>query len=53
MSLSKDGAIWDYFENPETFNDLVADANVKVKCKVCRDAVSCAKKATSNLVTRS
>lgn len=51
MSLSKAGGIWEYFDKPEKFNDLLADVNVKVKCKVCRDLVSCSKKATSNLVT--
>lgn len=51
MSLSKAGTIWEYFDKPEKFSDFEADINVKVKCKVCGDVVSCSKKATSYLVT--
>jgi hypothetical protein len=44
MISSKAGAIWDYFDKPAKFNDADADVNVKAKCKVCSDLMSCSKK---------
>ena len=45
MSQCKVGSIWDYFDKPHDC-DTNANVNVKVKCRLCSDLVSCSKKAT-------